>query len=178
MQSNLKLSISIERLINILTVVSILLLSVVVYIYQVVLIQPPCPLCLLQRIGYLSIALGCLLNLRFGLRSSHYALILISALFTTFVTLREIILQLEGAVRTSATLFGLRLSSWSFAVTLLLVIISILLLGFKHENQEKHPPQSYWKTITHSLFAILAIIIFANLVSAALQCGLGFCPHA
>ncbi len=38
------------------------------YIFQFVLHELPCPLCLLQRIGMLGAAFGLLLNVRFGLR--------------------------------------------------------------------------------------------------------------
>lgn len=57
----------------------------------------PCPLCLLQRLGLLGIALGFLLNIRYHVRPSHYAISLLSALFTAFVALRQIALHISDS---------------------------------------------------------------------------------
>lgn len=169
--------IHIERLVNALAVLSLLLLSVVVFAYQVILHQLPCPLCLLQRLGFLAIAFGFLLNLRFGLQPSHYSLILLSALFNSFVALRQITLDTnaEGGYH-SATLFGFQLQTWSFIISLIIVVGTAIILGFARKYEKIYPQHSYWKTITSSLFGMLALIIFANMVSAFLLCGLKPCP--
>jgi disulfide bond formation protein DsbB len=167
---------NIERMINIFAILSLLLLSVVVFVYQIILNQPPCPLCLLQRFGFLSIAFGALLNLRFGLRSSHYAIILLSALFTSFVSLRQMALSFDIG-KTSSLLFGFHLATWAFIVSLIIVIVTAILLGSRRATQELHSDHSYWKSITTSLFAMLAIILFANMVSVFLQCGLLPCAE-
>ena len=41
----------------------------------------PCPLCLLQRLAMLGVAIGAMMNLRFGVRTSHYAVTIFSAIF-------------------------------------------------------------------------------------------------
>lgn len=172
---HLPLFTNVERLFNIFSVLSILLLSVVVFVYQIILKQLPCPLCLLQRFGFLAIAFGFLLNLRYGLRSSHYSIILLSAIFANFVALREMNLLMN--TETMATvLFGLHLETWSFIVTVIIIIATALILGIKRSDQELHSVLSYWKSITSSLFGVLAVIIFANMISVFLQCGFSPCP--
>lgn len=157
----------IERLINGFAIMILILLSVIVLTYQFMLNQPPCPLCMLLHIGYLFMAFGFLLNLRFGLRSSHYAIILLSALFTNFIALRETALRPRTDYQSASLFFGLHLSTWSVVISLLIVIATTILLGFKRNPEELHGEQTYWKTITHSLFAILALIILLNIIYLA-----------
>ena len=52
---------------------------------QFVLNELPCPLCLLQRIMFTALAIGPILNIRFGPRPSHYALSLLAALIGAMV---------------------------------------------------------------------------------------------
>ena len=46
---------------------------------QLLLGELPCPLCLLQRIQFAMLAIGPILNVRYGPRPSHYALALLTA---------------------------------------------------------------------------------------------------
>ncbi len=82
-----------ENICNLLEVYFIILMLVMAFAIQFILHEIPCPLCLLQRLGFLAIAFGFLMNLRFGLRPSHYAIVIISALYTSFVALRQIALH-------------------------------------------------------------------------------------
>jgi disulfide bond formation protein DsbB len=41
---------------------------------QLLLHELPCPLCLLQQLQFTVLAVGPILNIRFGLRPGHYAL--------------------------------------------------------------------------------------------------------
>ncbi len=74
-------------------IVGVCLILVVALGFQIFLHDLPCPLCMLQRIGFFGVTLGLLMNLRLGLHPSHYALSLLSALFTGFVALRQIALH-------------------------------------------------------------------------------------
>ena len=51
------------------------------YYFQLVLGELPCPLCLLQRVGFVAVGFGLALNLIYGPRPSHYGIMLIGALF-------------------------------------------------------------------------------------------------
>ncbi len=54
----------------------------------------PCPLCLLQRAFMCALAIGPILNLRFGPRPSHYALSMLAALAGAAVSVRQILLHI------------------------------------------------------------------------------------
>src|SRR3990167_6896576 len=83
-----------ERLANFFEVVGVMLVIVLAFLMQFVCNELPCPLCLLQRFGFMAIAFGFLLNFRFGFRPSHYSIILLSSLFTAFVALRQVALHI------------------------------------------------------------------------------------
>lgn len=88
-----KLITRIESICNAAELAGIFLVLTVALVLQMFFHEVPCTLCLLQRVGFIGIALGFLMNLRFGFYPSHYALVILSALFTSFVALRQIALH-------------------------------------------------------------------------------------
>ena len=64
---------------NALSLYAVALVLAVAFAAQLVLRELPCPLCLLQRLQFATLAVGPILNVRFGPRPSHYALSLLAA---------------------------------------------------------------------------------------------------
>ena len=65
---------SLAQTLNALGLCAIALVLAVAFAAQLLLDELPCPLCLLQRIQFAMLAVGPILNVRFGPRPSHYAL--------------------------------------------------------------------------------------------------------
>ena len=168
---------SIERIFNVLEVSGIAVMLFLAFAFQIILHELPCPLCLLQRLGFLGVAFGFLLNLRFGLRPSHYAVSLFSAMFTSFVALRQIALHvIPGTGAYGDAVFGLHLYTWSFIISMVIIVTTILMMGFdrqyhNHVNNHKH-----FKKLTNVCFAVIVLLIVAIIFSVALECGLSECP--
>src|ERR1700733_10349399 len=104
-----------EMIANLLVLLSIIFISLFAFMIQFFFEELPCPLCLLQRVGFLFMAYGLLLNFRFGFRPSHYTIILLGAVYTSLVALRQIainVLSTTGGYGTA--IFGLHLYTWSF----------------------------------------------------------------
>jgi disulfide bond formation protein DsbB len=166
-----------EKLGNIFQLLGIASMMLMAFLFQIVLHELPCPLCLLQRIGFLGIAFGLLLNLRFGFRPSHYAIVLFSALFTSFVALRQIGLHvIPGSAAYGDPVFGFHLYTWSFIIAMIFVISTTFLLAFDRQYQMNSVSIKKLDWISHSLFAILLLLVLANIVSVLLECGIGQCP--
>lgn len=137
----------------------------------------PCPLCSLQRIGFVGIALGLLFNLRFGIRPAHYSFTLLSALFTAFVALRQMALHvLPGTDPYGSALFGLHFYTWSFIAAMLVLIYTAIVLGFGRQHQPSLLSSRSWRWASHLLFLALMAMIAANIVSTYYICGFGECP--
>jgi disulfide bond formation protein DsbB len=97
--------------------------------YQIIKKEPPCPLCLLQRLGMLGIMVGCMLNLKFGVNMAHYGLMLLSACFGGTVSLRQIGLHVCPQFQTfGEPVFGFDLYAWALFVFASSILATSLLL--------------------------------------------------
>lgn len=166
-----------ENVFNIIELMGIVVMLLLAFVFQVVLNELPCPLCLLQRVGFLGVALGFLLNLRFGLRPSHYAIVLISALYTSFVALRQVALHVvPGTGVYGNAVFGLHLYTWCFVISMLVVVVTTFMLAVDRQYQRPHPANIRWRYLTHFLFIIVALLIVINITSVLFECGIQQCP--
>ena len=79
---------------NALALYALSLLLTAAFAAQLMLRELPCPLCLLQRILFALLAIGPILNIRFGPRPSHYALSLLAAVVGASVSTRQVLLHI------------------------------------------------------------------------------------
>ncbi len=171
---NVRLLGQFANLIELAILFTILMLSLV---FQFVFYELPCPLCLLQRVGFIGMGIGLLMNLQFGFRPSHYAITLLSGLFTSFVALRQIALHvIPGTGAYGSAVFGLHLYTWSFIVSIAIIVMTTLLLSIDRQY-DSNVKNSKLKGITiYIVFILLTTIVLTNLVAVLLQCGLLPCP--
>lgn len=166
-----------ERLANFCILVAIIGILLETCILQFVYHELPCPLCLLQRIGFIGIVFCFLLNFRFGLRPSHYSLAIISSLFSAFVALRQIALHvIPGTGHYGSPILGLHLYTWSFIAAMAILIATAVLLSIdkQFENPNRYQSKS-WQFITNILFGCVSAVIAVNLIAVILQCGFKEC---
>ena len=146
----------------------------VAFYYQLAFDELPCPLCLLQRAGFILIGIGFAMNLRFGVRGLHYGCVLLSAVATAVIAVRQTLLHISpDAGAYGSALWGLHFYTWSLVVSVLIVLFVALLLIVDRANERARP-------VSMSIFGRIAIAIFAftamaNLVSTVLECGGGEC---
>src|SRR6188472_1842289 len=79
---------------NALGLYAIALILAAAFVFQFALGELPCPLCLLQRVAFAALAVGPILNLRYGPRPSHYALSLIAAIAGAGISMRQVLLHI------------------------------------------------------------------------------------
>lgn len=167
---------TIIRDLNILEFVGIVLALFMAFAFQIIFHELPCPLCLLQRIGLIGIAFGFLMNLRFGPRPSHYAISILSGIFTSFVALRQISLHvIPGEATYGNAFFGLHLYTWAFILSMSIVIATTVMLAIDRQYKKPSTRIRLPRT-THLLFTIMMLLIIANIVSVWLECGFAQCP--
>lgn len=143
---------------------------------QLVLKEEPCPLCLLQRLGMIAVAIGALLNLRFGIKMEHYGLALLGCLMGGTVALRQISLHIcPGFPEFGAPVLGLSLYTWSFLVFTSCVLgISILLFLYR-PNQTADEEKPSMNLLEKIAFGSIFLIAILNLIFTFIQCGIGGC---
>lgn len=142
----------------------------------------PCPLCLLQRVMYLGICFGVMLNLRDGYSLRHDGLTLLTIVLLLIISTRQTLLDIyprEGHEYIGTAILGLHMPVWSivFAVLLLLAYaLGYAVLGYgdylKYARLESYPKT---KLAAYSLIWYLIILCAINLVSSFLQCGFNSC---
>src|SRR6476469_9540273 len=117
-------------ILNALSLYAIALVLAAAFAAQLLLHELPCPLCLLQRIQFAVLAIGPILNIRFGPRPSHYALSLLAAVAGVAFSTRQILLHiLPGDTGYGTALFGYHyytLALFGFAAAILLLAIILL----------------------------------------------------
>lgn len=168
---------TIVRLFNVADLLGIILTLIMTFLIQFILHELPCPLCILQRVGFICMAFGFLLNLRFGFQPSHYAITILSALFTSFIALRQVALHVvPGTGSYGSPLFGLHLYTWSFITSMFIAIVATLLLSIDRQYGHNAPPEIQFPKTTHTFFAVTVLLIVANIISVLFICGINDCP--
>ena len=164
-------------LVNILDVFALIVILTLAFIFQWVFHELPCTLCLLQRVGFLITATGFLLNLRYGLRPSHYAISLIGALFTSFVALRQIALHVvPGTGAYGSSILGLHMYTWSFIASMVIICFTATLLSFDAQYRVPKLTLKYGKFLTPFLMVIMLVLALSNFGAVLNECGLRQCP--
>ncbi|MCD9108960.1 disulfide bond formation protein B [Bradyrhizobium japonicum] len=163
-------------ILNMLGLLGISLILTVAFAYQLALGELPCPLCLLQRAGFIAIGMGFLFNLRLGERPSHYAMILVSSLVTGFVSMRQISLHLApGDPGYGSALFGLHFYTWALIAAIGIVCYVALVFVLTDLSGKREGDAPLNGATSNSVFAIFALLVAANLLSTVLECGAGQC---
>lgn len=149
------------------------------FILQLFFQELPCPLCILQRIGFVCMLYGSFLNLYFGFQPSHYATIVFSGLFTSFVALRQIVLHIiPGTGEYGEPILGFHLYTWAFIISMFIIILTTALLAVDRQYINTHGKYltPFWQRIIKLLFILTLIVIAGNIVSTFLECGFFACP--
>src|SRR6478752_8980587 len=94
-------------ILNALSLYALALVLAAAFAAQLLLHELPCPLCLLQRIQFAALAIGPIMNIRWGPRQSHYALSLLAAAAGAAFSTRQVLLHiLPGDAGYGTALFG------------------------------------------------------------------------
>src|SRR6187551_2186366 len=119
--------------VNALGLYGVALVLAAAFTAQLLLNELPCPLCLLQRIQFAMLAVGPILNIRFGPRASHYGVSLLVAIAGAGFAARQILLHVApGDAGYGSPLLGFHYYTWAFvgfAVALFLLAVMLLFDG-------------------------------------------------
>ncbi|EJN6961728.1 disulfide bond formation protein B [Photobacterium damselae] len=144
-------------------------------ILQVAWNELPCPLCLLQRIGFGLVMFGFMLNVIYGTQQRHYGIILIGALFGAATALRQVSLHvIPGTPPFGSAILGYHYYTWAFIIFALTVFgVTVLLLLWKKEwQQDNYQISALGRTAC--LLAMATVLI--NVISTFVECGPYQCP--
>jgi disulfide bond formation protein DsbB len=161
---------------NALSLYAVALVLMAAFVAQLLLDELPCPLCLLQRLQFTLLAVGPILNIRFGPRPSHYALSMLAAVAGAAFSTRQILLHImPGDSGYGSALLGYHYYSWAligFAAAIVL-LAAILLFDRQFEDGAAQP-------VAAGAFARCAVwlvigLTALNVGSTLLECGFSAC---
>jgi disulfide bond formation protein DsbB len=149
----------------------------VAFAYQIVGNEMPCPLCILQRAGFVVAGFGLALNLRFGPRPSHYALGIIGAVVGATIAGRQVLLHIvPGSGSYGSPLFGLHFYTWAFVVFTLMVLGSSVMLLFDGQFAPGESRVKRLAGLSLAAFVLFTLLALGNGISTVLECAAGLCP--
>jgi disulfide bond formation protein DsbB len=144
---------------------------------QLLLHELPCPLCLLQRIQFAVLAVGPIMNIRWGPRPSHYALSLLAAVAGSVFSTRQVLLHImPGDAGYGTALFGYHyyaLALIAFAAAIVL-LAAMLLFARQFEEDRAAKAVAPGTFATTAVWLVIALTAL-NVVSTLLECGFGAC---
>jgi len=146
---------------NALSLYAVALVLAAAFAAQLLLHELPCPLCLLQRIQFAVLAVGPILNIRFGPRPSHYALSLLAAAAGFAFSTRQVLLHITpGDAGFGTALFGYHYYTWA-------------LVGFEPDREPAVAPPAYAAVAVWLVIGLTAL----NVASTLAECGFGACAE-
>jgi disulfide bond formation protein DsbB len=164
-------------LLNALGLYAVALVLAAAFAAQFILHELPCPLCLLQRILFATLAVGPILNIRFGPRPSHYALSLLAAVAGAVASTRQVLLHiLPGDAGYGSALLGYHYYSWALIGFVAAIVLLGAILLFDHQFADDGAAL----TPDGGAFAQVAVwlviaLTAANVATTLLECGFGAC---
>ena len=168
-----------SRLLNALGLVAIDTLLVLAFIDQLWFRDLPCPVCILQRAGFIAAGFGIALNLLFGPRPSHYGLTILGATAGAAISARQILFHIvPGSGSYGNAVFGLHLYTWAFIAFVLIIAGTAILLLYDRQFGRPEPWSSRLDVLTLTALVTFLLIAVGNIVSTLFLCGFGLCPDA
>jgi hypothetical protein len=156
---------------GLLIICAILVLS---FIDQLIGHDFPCPLCLLQRTAFVGIGLCLCMNIKNGIKTSNYGLMLLTSVLGFSVALRQVFLHVApGDPGFGPPLLGLHLYNWSAIV--FMFIVGLVGIGLCMNNAFQPKVEKTRKLVT-GLMILFLLLILGNGVSTFLECGVMICP--
>lgn len=146
------------------------------FYFQVALQEIPCPLCLLQRVGFVALALGPTLTLRYGPRPSHYGLVSVAGLVGAGIAARQILLHImPGDPGYGSAILGYHFYTWAFACFVAAIAASAIMLLFDAQFEAGFAPPELGLFEKGAFWLVVAVTLL-NAAGVLLECGFAFCP--
>ncbi|CAH0991432.1 Disulfide bond formation protein B [Sinobacterium norvegicum] len=139
----------------------------------------PCPLCLLQRVGFAGVLAGLMLNVCFGCKPAHYSLAILSAVFGGAVALRQISLHvIPGTPAYGAPFLGFHFYTWAFICFAIIIIGLAIISSFNQQYQTASGFKSFRQQgrLPKVAIAVALLVVLTNALATFAECGPMVCP--
>lgn len=128
MNKSKQMILRLEENISILGIFGVFAILIAALVMQFVYGEAPCPLCELQRAAFLSIALALFMNVRYGDKVAHWAMVLLSAFAGIAVSMRQVLLHINDPVGFGSAVLGLHMYTWCLLGFVIAMVGAALML--------------------------------------------------
>lgn len=171
------MSFELSRTLNALGLLAISAVLGVAFFDQLVHGDLPCPLCLLQRAGFVVAGFGLALNIKFGPRPSHYGMMMLGAIAGGLVAGRQTLLHIAPGTGTYGdAFFGMHFYVWAAIVFFLIVVGGAVMLLFDRQFEARDVPLPPLSLLALLSLVVAVLMALGNGVSTVLECAGGLCP--
>ena len=148
------------------------------FAWQLLFKELPCPLCLLQRVGFAMVGIGLLLNIYRGSSPMHYGIAVLSALAGMVAAARQVLLHITpGDPGYGSPFLGMHFYTWALVTFFALLVWSgvMLMLDDMHSGNRSGAARKPGWPGRVAAGAFLSILVI-NVLSTTVECGFGPCP--
>jgi len=147
----------------------------VAFYYQFVGGEVPCPLCALQRVGFIVAGAALILNLRARYSPAHYGLAILSSIAAGSASLRQISLHaIPNTGHYGSALFGFHFYTWAFVGYGALAAYAGAMLLLAPAPEERGRARG--GVLVAVACWLLVALAAANAGAFLAECGMGPCP--
>lgn len=165
-----------SRTLNLLALIAICTVLSVAFFWQFAFNDLPCPLCLLQRVAFVMMGIGLLLNVRFGPSALHYGMVIVSALGGAFAAGRQVLLHIGAEDPGYGPPFlGLHFYTWALIFFIGFIAWTAIMLMLDRRCSDQANAQHIGR-ISRGVMWLFLLLVAGNMASTVLECGFGACP--
>lgn len=169
-------SLRLSQTLNLLALAGVCGVLLFAFAWQLFYNELPCPLCLLQRVAFVLVGIGLLLNVRFGPSPLHYGITILSALGGAFAAGRQVALHiLPGDAGYGGPFLGLHFYTWALLSFIAVIAYCGIMLTIERAATMQSAKPAL-NTAARAIMWIFFILVAANTASTMLECGFGACP--
>jgi len=138
----------------------------------------PCPLCLLQRIGFVGVLCGLILNVVRGLKPDHYSIMIVSAFFGAAAALRQVSLHIVPPdPGYGGTFLGYHYYTWAFIVFAAIILGTAIIAAYSTQYHKRRFIRFSDQNALCKVAIVAAVaVVAANVIATFIECGPGQCP--
>lgn len=162
---------------NVLALFAVSFTLLFAFAWQFAFGELPCPLCYLQRAGFVACGIGFLLNVRFGVAPAHYGVAILGAIAGGFASLRQVFLHIApGSGSYGSPFLGLHFYTWALIGFAAVVVLCAVMLLIDSAGDRADPSDERTSAIGRLSMTAFAFLVAADIVVGFAQCGVGACP--
>jgi disulfide bond formation protein DsbB len=161
---------------NALALYAIATILLMAFYWQIAFHELPCPLCLLQRVGFIALAFGPILTIRHGPRPLHYGLVILAAVCGAIIAGRQVLLHIQpGDPGFGSPFLGFHFYTWAFLLFAAAIVAAAIMLLFDGQFDRAQPGPAPGAFETAAVWLVVALTLL-NAGSVLLECGFAACP--